>query len=1120
VPEPQTDAEQAEVRTTRFLICRPCDGKAAGKIKTPSGKTLKDNDNIFLVQAADCVTTDPIMALRGLDRTARDGRFFMQLDGLAPYALERMAETLPGPFGPVQWTSCLPRLNEHSVSKYRKGDECLTRLRKTRLIPFDLDGVRVPGFDPRDPLETGILPWLRWHGLEHYSFFWQLTASQTLDNSELMRARIIMLADREYGTGSVKSEMGRYLSGFDLSSKVDTCVYDTNRIIYIGAPTFRERLDGPDLPDPLPMRSGVVIGAEHYVPIEIPPPEEHNARERLRREQGQGRAGGGGITYLPPDRELELISDLDFHGGLLNACWWLVSRHPEWSDVDIVEYIREHIAGELYGREAEMLARLDDEAGRMLEWCRAALSTRREVELIEGVAPAYPTREMPLSDALEVLTGAVRGFYGTEQKTLRQLLQGAPGLGKTTLSIDEAAERTRRHLAALWGYVQGQITRKEYDAVRRDCWGAAVDLSELDIFHPEPLIDIYGPTIELAEEIGAKVEAAGLKVAVLKGRLYRPDGEDGPALCLREGLVDAMRTDELQPEGPIVCIKMNPETRQQWRCPHWNGCAYVEQFRAINRDKPQVLIRTHAHLATDPSLVEALHIGDRQPAFTLIDENPTPSLLEIGNWTAGDLIGATHRVCPEAVPVMHKIVRAIQDGRNVIEALTRADPDAPPDAVDDLEILEELIERAERAPPGAPTPDTVDPIIAQWVEHYDPPRLPLAALKRLVRGRRLREARFNGFWLSEKTTKQGEHYIHSAALIAIPPMRLSKRVMVMDGTADTVTMTHVLPKLQTTEVHPARVAEVYQVWDRTYSYHSIFEPRENGRARRLKQEVREGIETFLRLLEYQGHRVALLGPLDAVEAITHPEPEAGADDAQKAHFGALRGLDRLKDCTAGVVFSRLQPTAYEVERMSRALFPFEELDLTGDMVQQPRGYRMADGREIGVKTWIMPDPLAQRVLHQIRESEIVQAIDRLRLIHRREPCPVYILGNTPVDITVDHIMRDPVIDPRLFKLLCRCGWTLPLLPACCLHIGRDMFRTRKQAQDWLVRTVRPALRRELPPGLRQVVVSKLLWTQGKLPRTFEVLTAADDDAAVERALIDAWGMLVDVIEADDEKKVA
>jgi hypothetical protein len=61
-------------------------------------------------------------------------------------------------------------------------------------------------------------------------------------------------------------------------------------------------------------------------------------------------------------------------------------------------------------------------------------------------------------------------------------------------------------------------------------------------------------------------------------------------------------------------------------------------------------------------------------------------------------------------------------------------------------------------------------------------------------------------------------------------------------------------------------------------------------------------------------------------------------------------------------------------------------------------------------------------MEQIREAEMVQAIDRLRLIHSPRKKEVCILCNIPLDIPVDELVtwRELVGDGRLTKALEMC----------------------------------------------------------------------------------------------------
>ena len=93
-----------------------------------------------------------------------------------------------------------------------------------------------------------------------------------------------------------------------------------------------------------------------------------------------------------------------------------------------------------------------------------------------------------------------------------------------------------------------------------------------------------------------------------------------------------------------------------------------------------------------------------------------------------------------------------------------------------------------------------------------------------------------------------------------------------------------------------------------------------------------------------------------------------------------------------MVAGRLEPGVEALEDMTRAMFGDEAEAIrtitAGDhggtrYPTEQRRYRMAGGDEgAAVAVSVHPDPRAQRLLEQIRERELEQAIARLRLVHR------------------------------------------------------------------------------------------------------------------------------------------
>src|ERR1700730_4542622 len=86
-----------------------------------------------------------------------------------------------------------------------------------------------------------------------------------------------------------------------------------------------------------------------------------------------------------------------------------------------------------------------------------------------------------------------------------------------------------------------------------------------------------------------------------------------------------------------------------------------------------------------------------------------------------------------------------------------------------------------------------------------------------------------------------------------------------------------------------------------------------------------------------------------------------------------------------------------------------------------RRYTLRDGGRCPARVRVHPDRRVQAVVEQTREAEMIQAIDRLRLIHSAREKTVYILCNIPLDIPVDELVtwRELAGDSRLADALPR-----------------------------------------------------------------------------------------------------
>jgi hypothetical protein len=95
------------------------------------------------------------------------------------------------------------------------------------------------------------------------------------------------------------------------------------------------------------------------------------------------------------------------------------------------------------------------------------------------------------------------------------------------------------------------------------------------------------------------------------------------------------------------------------------------------------------------------------------------------------------------------------------------------------------------------------------------------------------------------------------------------------------------------------------------------------------------------------------------------------------------------------------------------------------------------------------------VVEQSREAEMIQAIDRLRLIHSPREKTVIILCNIPLGIPVDELVtwRQIVGDSKLATALETCeenGWdALPLAAEKLSDLFPELWGTESAAEGWL-----------------------------------------------------------------------
>lgn len=719
-----------------------------------------------------------------------------------------------------------------------------------------------------------------------------------------------------------------------------------------------------------------------------------------------------------------------------------------------------------------------------------AKSKPRSGPLKLDVPPAYPNQPLSAAEATTLLRATIEGWFRPavafaqtrrELKGLRPTLYGPRFIslvraelvrdGVLPAPIEEVEALTDRHTRRIrareWKKLKEKLLKDRgltsLSRGPRLAIQAAAGLgktSEVVRFimqHPETWglnIWIFVPSLDLAKQL-AKSFGPGPYVRVIKGRLAKTDDarEKGEAtsMCLKPKAAEAA--------GPLgINIYKAICKRGENLCEFYNRCAWIGQWHDTT---PGVRIFAHEYLflpklsplpkpdlvITDESFVEA--------AVGRLDFLPD-RLVEPASWKSDEVSACLERlrVALEGDrPLLAALREAGMSRREFAAAFGAAEVGLKEEigvipAMGEEEAVKRLsaLEESELA--------KVARALRQIVLEFDLPR----DLCHAVALRRNKPMKVNG-----AVERQNRIVV---AFRREPILPHSVPVLVIDADADKEIGRRIFGEdLEHVHIPVVRNAQVVQCFSSTFSRQSLVGfPGASDRALVWAEKRLTAVKRFIHEKAADLSALAITN-LSVRRKITGEE-EKKVDLAFEwglavfSHFGRIRGIDLWKGHQVVIVVGREQPPPEEIETLTRGLYcdDPEPLKLTGAYAKALRGYRLKDGRQLGIEADIHLDPRAQGVLELKRERESAQAIDRVRLVHAENPKTVFILSNLPLDISVDQLVswRDLINGGcRLDQALKRNGWALPLVPSCLARNWPDLFATPRAAEHEISRTFQP-----------------------------------------------------------------
>jgi hypothetical protein len=642
----------------------------------------------------------------------------------------------------------------------------------------------------------------------------------------------------------------------------------------------------------------------------------------------------------------------------------------------------------------------------LAEWLATAEAVRPAEDPAE-VSPHYPADPLPLDQADALLTRTINDFVAHavthyDGDVARQVgVPAAAGIGKS-----------RTLLAAL---------QARPEAATRH-------------------IDILVPQHRLADELAREAAGGPLRVRVIRGREYKQ--ADGSTLCAK-----AAEAGQVARAGFCVwehlCQRTDEETGETEACEHFATCAYVAQFRD---SQPAVRILAHENLFLPRNP------GRPKPQAVVIDESFHAKALRRTDFALDRLTaGRPWRLFGRKVDlddlvdldvIARTVRRALEAGEHPRDAGVTAEQCrfAAKMEFGGIEYL--------GITPGMSHADQKNRLSS----YQRSEALKLYRFWKLLEAEITRDGPLRQIELRRDVMGRDGELSDRVFLFWRRPLHLPDvPVLVLDADLDPTIGRTFLPRLETVAVPVDRCAEVIQVRDTACSRRRLlaWATAPEAEMRRAANRLAE-VQALLDVEAAKGARVLLVTYKATAERLR--VPAGGAIE----WFGNIRGLDRYKDFDTVIIAGREQPPVEAAEAQARALFADdpEPLTLTGDLVEQGRGYRLRDGRSIAGTVAVHPDPRVQAVLEQVRERETAQAIDRLRLIHRTRPARVIVLSNVVLDLTVDRLTTWREIMPTRLEQAAARGLAVPLSATELHRCFPDLWPSAEAAKKDLQRSER------------------------------------------------------------------
>jgi hypothetical protein len=512
------------------------------------------------------------------------------------------------------------------------------------------------------------------------------------------------------------------------------------------------------------------------------------------------------------------------------------------------------------------------------------------------------------------------------------------------------------------------------------------------------------------------------------------------------------------------------------RCPLFDVCrstpGQYQQIQEEVRGAPNVII-THQHL-TIPWL-RAIGLKKRKRMW--MDEDPSGAFRFRQELTDDDLLDLVNSQDFAALGRRYaenqKLERQLRKGFNVLKKLAE-------DILAGLTTKSRVLKIEHLAawtPEQVRAAATTRAKIEEWRRERVDPSLDDATLrKQLAKTKPLKrmapllyriadelEARKKGpIYSLERDPKTGAIVTRGR----IPTDDLPPNLLITDATLSPEILKAVFPghELEHVKIEVPRNALIAQVKDLTFSKKWLLK---DGHLPEVTAWLEQLAQHYKNLVVITTKHIRCAITREDVKAklAAYCEAYHEAHGIKIAHYGNIRGSNQFADCDALVILGREQPPPGDIEDIAKAFWydTGKPLRLTKTICgvgkvydTGTRVYEMSDGTKMKGEVEVHPDPRCQAALSGIRENEMVQALDRARLIWNQDRKHVYILCNIPLPgvkvdrlVSWDNLRGAGRLHQALAAQVARGETCLPLEPGWLSTNYPKMWKTMKAAQRWV-----------------------------------------------------------------------